>query len=104
MSSIRQTYIGKVNPRPWEYFGVVRLGMVLLGESQSGLHDRILASLTCDATERDHVVISRRQIDIGKENQRQHEHFDVARFSMALLDEPQFAVQDRMWAKNASYC
>ena len=44
-------------------------------------------------------MISRRQTDIGKESQRPHEHFDVARFSMALLDQTQFAVQDRMWAK-----
>ena len=79
-------------------------------ELQSALQDRIWASLTLkvvltgNATERDHAVISRHQIDIGKENQRQHEHFDVARFNMTLLDEPQFAVQDRMWGKNASYC
>ena len=81
----------------------------LLGESQSALQDRIWASLilrvvAVDATERDHAVIFRRQIDIGKESLRQHEHFDFARFSMALLDEPQFVVQDRMWAKKASYC
>ena len=44
-------------------------------------------------------MISRRRIEIGKENQRQQEHFDVAKFNMVLLDEPQFAVQDRMWAK-----
>ena len=42
---------------------------------------------------------SGRQIDIGKQNQRQHEPVDVARFNMAILDEPQFAVQGRMWAK-----
>ena len=41
----------------------------------------------------------RRQINISKENQRQHEHFDVPRFSMARMDESQFTVQDRMWAK-----
>ena len=46
MSSKRQTDNGKVSPRPWGYFGVVRLGMVLLGEPQSSLQDRIWANLT----------------------------------------------------------
>ena len=64
MSSRRQTDSGKVNPRPWKYFGVVRLGMVLLGELQSALQDRIWASLTLkvvltgNATERYHAVLS----------------------------------------------
>ena len=43
VSSRRQTDIGKANPRLWEYFGVI---MILLGESQSALQDRIRASLT----------------------------------------------------------
>ena len=47
----------------------------------------------------DHAIISRRQIDIDKENQCQHENFDVTRFNMTILDEPQFAVQHRMWTK-----
>ena len=44
-------------------------------------------------------MISRRQIDIGNEIQRPHEHFGVVGFSTGLLDEPQIDVQDRIWAK-----
>ena len=85
-------------------FGIVRLGMVLLSEAQSALQDSIWASLTlkvvadprCDR--KVHAVISRREIDIGKEIQRLYEHFDVT-ISIGLLDKPQFAMQDRMWAE-----
>ena len=72
--------------------------MILLGEPQSAVQDRIWksgrSSLIQDTAERGHVVISRGQIYIGKGSQRLHEYFGVARFSMALLDEPQLAVQD----------
>ena len=103
MISRRQIDVGKVIPRPCEYFGVHGFGMVLVGEPQSAVQDRIWksgrSSLTQDAAERGHVVISRGQIYIGKVSQRPHEYFGVARFSMALVDEPQLAVQDLVWAK-----
>ena len=77
--------------------------MAPLDESQSAVQDRIWKSgrtlLTPDATERGHVVISRRQICFGKVTQRPHEYFGVARFSVALVDEPQLAVQDGKWVK-----
>ena len=74
-----------------------------LDVSQSAVLDRIWrsgrSSLTQDATERCDVVISKRQICIGKVSQRPHEYFGVARFGMALVDEPQLSVQDGEWAK-----
>ena len=77
--------------------------MAPLDESQSAAQDRIWksgsSSLTPDATEKGYVVISRRQICIGKVTQCPHEYFGVARFSMALVDEPQLALQDGEWAK-----
>ena len=97
--SRRQIDVGKVIPRPCEYFGVHGFGMVLVGEPQSAVQDRIWksgrSSLTQDAAERG----QRGQIYIGKVSHRPHEYFGVARFSMALLDEPQLAVQDLVWAK-----
>ena len=77
--------------------------MAPLDESQSAVQDRIWksgrSSLTPDATERRHEVISKRQICIGKVSQRPHECCGVARFSMDLADEPQLALHDGEWAK-----
>ena len=89
MISRRQIDVGKVIPRPCEYFGVHGFGMVLVGEPQSAVQDRIWksgrSSLTQDVAERGHVVISRGEIYIGKVIQLPHEYFGVARFSMALV-------------------
>ena len=74
-----------------------------LDESHFAVQDRIWkserSSLTPDATERGDVVSSIHQICIGKVSQRPQEYFGVARFGMALVDEPQLPVQDGEWAK-----
>ena len=84
--------------RPCEYYGVHGFGMFLAGEPQSAVQDRIWKSgrscLTQDEAEGGHVVIWRGQIYIEKVSQRPHDYFSVARFSMALVDESQLAVQD----------
>ena len=44
-------------------------------------------------TERRHIVVSRREIFIGKVSPRPHEYFSVAGLRMALLGQPKFAVR-----------
>ena len=49
-----------------------------------------------------HVVIFRRQIDVGKVISRPCEYFVVDGFGMVFLGELQFAVQDRIWKAGRS--
>ena len=44
-----------------------------------------------------HVVMSRREIDIGKVNTRPCEYFAFVRLGMFRLNEPQYALQDQLW-------